>query len=165
MMKEKDIKDLSFNFEWIKKDWGLLAAGDKDNYNMMTINWEGLGYLWNRNIIAVYVRPTRYTHQFIENADYFTVSYYPKEFKKMLQILGTKSGRDIDKMCTDDITPIFLDEGTLTFAEAKLTFVCKKIYRQDITPDCFIDEKIDREYPEKDYHTMYYGEIVRVLEQ
>ena len=80
------------------KKWALLTAEDKEKFNTMTVSWGGLGTLWNKPVATVYVRTSRYTHDFMDSNDYFTVSFYPEEFKKQLGVLGSKSGRDMDKM-------------------------------------------------------------------
>ncbi|MCR5608730.1 MAG: hypothetical protein K6G26_06670, partial [Lachnospiraceae bacterium] len=79
-------------FETFDKQWALLTAGDIDNFNTMTISWGGLGTLWGKPVITSYVRQSRLTHDYIDNNEYFTVSFYPEEYKKILGILGSKSG-------------------------------------------------------------------------
>ncbi|MBQ7603099.1 MAG: flavin reductase, partial [Clostridia bacterium] len=106
----------------LNDEWALLTAGNKKKFNSMTISWGSFGVLWFKNVVTVYVRPERYTLEFLQKQDYFTVSFYDKKYKKDLQILGTKSGRDTNKMQEISLTPKFLDTG-ITFNEASQTFV------------------------------------------
>jgi len=149
-------------FELIGKDWALVSAGDEKACNTMTVSWGGLGVLWNKNVATIYVRPQRYTYEFIEKSDYFTVSFFEDTQRESLTFCGKNSGRDCDKIKECGLTPIYSD-NTVTFDEARITLVCKKIYFQDITPDNFLEESISKNYPLKDYHRMYVGEIVKVI--
>ncbi|WP_087065051.1 flavin reductase family protein [Intestinibacillus massiliensis] len=156
-----DLASLSFNpFTKIKKQWMLLSAGSEGHWNTMTANWGGLGELWYKPVATAYVRHSRYTHEFTEGSDYFTLTFLQEGHQEALNLLGSKSGRDIDKMHGSGLTPEFV-EGQPTFAEAELVFVCKKLYAQDIVRECFkYQETIDRCYGDNDFHTMYIGEIV-----
>lgn len=152
----------------IDKEWALLTAGREEKFNTMTISWGGLGTIWNKPIVTVYVRPNRYTYEFIENNEYFTISFYHEKYKKDLSILGTKSGRDLDKISLTNLTPKFLNNG-ITFNEAKLTIVCKKIYFQDldinnIDLNSFSSKEVDRLYKEEPMHRMYMGEVVDIID-
>lgn len=144
------------------KDWALLTAGDKDNFNTMTIGWGGLGTLWSKPVVTVYVKPCRYTHEFAERSEYFTVSFFDGKHKDALGVLGTKSGRDCNKVALSGLTPRFLEHG-VTFDEACTTFVCKKIYRQDLDLDAIPQDARDRYYQTEAPHTMYVGEVVEIL--
>ena len=114
-------------FTKFEKDWALLTAGTEERYNSMTIGWGSFGTVWNKDVVTVYVRPDRYTWQFMRDNDHFTVSFYPESCRKALTLMGTLSGRDRDKVAAAGLTPRFLPEG-VTFAEATETFVCRKIY-------------------------------------
>ena len=107
-------------FAQYNKKWALLTAGDNDSFNTMTISWGGLGTLWNKPVATTYVRTSRYTHEFLDNNDYFTVSFFPEEYKKQLGVLGSKSGRDMDKIHDSGLTPKSVD-GSVTFEEAEVT--------------------------------------------
>ena len=113
-------------FAQYNKKWALLTAGDNDSFNTMTISWGGLGTLWNKPVATTYVRTSRYTHEFLDNNDYFTVSFFPEEYKKQLGVLGSKSGRDMDKIHDSGLTPKSVD-GSVTFEEAEVTLLCKKL--------------------------------------
>lgn len=122
----KDIDELNANvFELFNKDWALLTAGSIGDYNAMTIGWGQLGTLWNKSVVTVFVKPVRYTHGFMEANEYFTVGFYPQEYRRDLMILGSKSGRDGDKVALTHLTPRAVEHG-VTFAQAKLTLICKK---------------------------------------
>lgn len=143
-------------------DWALVTAGDKNKFNTMTIGWGGLGTLWSKPVATVYVKPCRYTHEFLEKNEYFTVSFYDGKYKKALGLLGTKSGRDCDKVAESGLTPRFLPNG-VTFDEAYVTLVCRKIYRQDMDLNAIPQFAVDRYYLNEAPHTMYVGEVTQII--
>lgn len=149
-------------FEQYDKKWALLTAGDKDKFNTMTISWGGLGTLWNKPVATVYVRTSRYTNEFMKNNDYFTVSFYPEEYKKTLGVLGSKSGRDMDKIHESGLTPKEVENG-VTFAEAEVTLVCKKMICQRLEPANMIPEIAKQFYENEAQHDMYVGEVVEIF--
>lgn len=151
-------------FSVYDKEWALLTAGSKENYNTMTISWGGMGTLWSKPVVTVYVKPIRHTHRFLEESDYFTVSFYPEQYRNALLLLGTKSGRDGDKVAEAGLTPAFSDKS-VTFQEAKVTLLCKKIYRQDLDTAAMPAEVADSFYTEEAAHTMYIGEVVEILKE
>lgn len=146
------------------KEWALLTAGTKESYNTMTISWGGMGTLWSKPVVTVYVKPIRYTHEFMEENDYFTVSFYPEQYRNPLLLLGTKSGRDGNKVAEAGLTPVFLDKS-VTFEEARVTLLCKKIYRQDLDTAAMPADVINSFYTEEAAHTMYIGEVVKILKE
>ncbi|MCL1858303.1 MAG: flavin reductase [Oscillospiraceae bacterium] len=167
--KEINPKELQGNiFELIDDKWFLITAAKKGGrYNTMTASWGGMGIMWGKPVVWCVIRPVRYTYEFIEEADYYTISFYPDEYRKALNILGTKSGRDGDKVAESGFTPnaIIIEDkpvkkDVVFFEEADTVFICKKLYYQDINPDQFIDKDLDKNYPKKDYHRMYFGEII-----
>ncbi|MDR0665957.1 MAG: hypothetical protein LBF71_00955 [Campylobacteraceae bacterium] len=144
----------------ISQEWIALSAGTKDDYNVMTASWGGIGYLWERSVAIVYVRPVRYTYDFMEKSDFFTLTFFDKSLKaKAHKIFGSKSGRDINKAKEAGVTAVYFDENAIGFEEAKETVVCKKIYFNDFNPRNFLDAQINDLYPDKDYHRIYIGEI------
>lgn len=164
-MKEINARDIKENpVELIDGDWGLLTAGGENGWNTMTVSWGAIGELWNRDVAIVFVRPQRYTKEFIDSNEYFTLCFFDEEYRKTLQLCGTKSGRDIDKAAETGLTPVFSDKTTY-FEQAKLVLICKKIACQDMDPKGFIDKSIENNYKNGDYHTTYIGEIVKVLEK
>lgn len=160
----KNIEELNVNvFELFSKDWALLTAGSIGNYNAMTIGWGQLGTLWNKNVVTVFVKPVRFTHGFMDADEYFTVSFYPKEYQRDLTILGSKSGRDGDKIALTRLTPQAAEHG-VTFAQARLTLICKKIYRHDMDLANIPADATQAYYAEEAPHTIYIGEVTGFIE-
>ena len=160
-MKSIDIKSLEFSpYVKIGDEWALVTAGSSENYNTMTVSWGGLGVLWGVPSATIYIRPQRYTHEFVEKNELFTISFFKSEYKKTLSFCGSHSGRDCDKAKETGLTPIELD-GTTSFEEAELILVCRKKYSQDMTADSFLDKSLlEKWYPNNDLHTVYIGEII-----
>lgn len=161
-MKKISIKELKENVVSLFNDkWCLITAGTKDSYNTMTASWGAMGELWNKDVCFAFIRPQRYTKEFVERENLFTLSFFPEEYKKALTFCGRNSGRDCDKAKETGLTPIEI-EGSMSFDESEIIIVCKKLAKQDIDPKGFLDEdSIDpKNYPSKDYHTMYIGEVV-----
>lgn len=150
-------------FQIIDKEWMLITAGTPEKYNMMTASWGGFGILWGRQVCFCVVRPHRYTYEFMEKQDAFTLTFFTPEYRGMLGTYGSKSGRDIDKMTAAGLTPLVGESGGIYFREARLVLECKKLYYQDLDPANFLDPKIHDNYPDKDYHRMYIGQITSCL--
>jgi flavin reductase (DIM6/NTAB) family NADH-FMN oxidoreductase RutF len=145
--------------------WFLLTAGDfsKRDFNTMTVSWGSLGTIWNRPFAQVVVRPTRYTHGFMERHETFTLSAFPPSYRETLRFLGTRSGRDGNKIAEARLTPMAATRvAAPCFAEADLVIECRKMYWHDIDPAHFLDPAIAEHYPARDYHRAYFGEIVTV---
>ena len=151
-------------FTRIGKEWMLISAGNRQNFIMMTASWGGAGVLWNANVTTAYVRPQRYTYEFMEKEPYYALSFLGKGFKQALQLCGTKSGRDIDKIAATGLTPVY-DAQVPYFAEAEIVVICRKMSVQDLDPAGFIDPTITAHYQNNDYHRMYIGEIVKILKR
>ena len=164
MFKEIEFSEVKENVvDLIAKQWALVTAGDKDGYNTMTVSWGAVGELWGVDTATVYIRPQRYTDEFIEKNDYFTVSFYPAELKNQIHgVCGSKSGRDVDKAKEAGITPVF-DEKAPYFEEAKLVLVCKKMYAQFLNEESITDGDSVKKWYKDDFHKMYVSEIVKVL--
>jgi flavin reductase (DIM6/NTAB) family NADH-FMN oxidoreductase RutF len=152
-------------FKIIGKDGMLITAGGIDSFNTMTASWGGLGVIWGKNVCYCVIRPQRYTYQFMEDGDRFTLTFFDKsdKAKRTIAYCGTKSGRDVDKVKETGLTPVQTESGSVYFDEARIVLECRKIYFQDIDPANFLDPAIADNYPEKDYHRMYIGEIVRCM--
>ena len=152
-------------FHIIGKDWMLIAAEKDGKVNSMTASWGGLGVMWNKNVVFIVVRKSRYTKEFIDGSDSFSLSFFDREkYGKMLNYMGTVSGRDEDKVTKCGLTTEHY-QGIPFFCEASKVLLCKKLCCQPIVPESFIMEQIDEKwYPDKDYHDLYIGEIVEILE-
>lgn len=147
---------------WLDQ-WLLLTSGDSHTHNTMTVAWGSIGGMWQKPFVQVVVRPTRHTYKFIEKYPTFTLCAFPDKHKKALSLLGTKSGRDGNKIQESGLT---LMKSSIVdapcFKEAELILECKKIYWQDMNPHNFLENEIHKNYPAKDYHRIYFGEIVHV---
>lgn len=148
-------------FSLIGDRWMLVAATDKDGKtNAMTASWGGLGVLWGKKVAFVFIRPQRYTKKFVDDAENFSLSFFEESYKPMLGYMGKVSGKNKDKIKKSGLTVQYKD-GAPVFKEASLTLVCRKMYRQTLEEDCFVDKtNIGKWYPQKDYHDMYVAEIV-----
>lgn len=148
----------------IGKEWPLLTAEKDGKVNTMTVNWGGMGVLWNEPVATVFVRPSRHTYEFIDSGDRFTLSFFEESYKKTLAYLGSASGRDEDKIAKAGLTTI-MDENGAYFAEADLVLSCKILYRQDLDIATLAPDKIEQNYAEGDVHRMYIGKIETVLKK
>jgi flavin reductase (DIM6/NTAB) family NADH-FMN oxidoreductase RutF len=129
----------------------------------MTIGWGSIGGIWWKPFVQVVVRPSRYTFEFMEKYSTFTVCSFPESYRDALQVLGNKSGRDGDKITETGLTVVASKVVEApSYKEADLVLECRKMYWQDMEPAHFIDPTIEDSYPEKDYHRIYYGEILRI---
>ena len=164
MFEKIEPKALEGNvFSRIGTQWMLITAGTKDCCNTMTASWGGLGVLWGKPVATVYIRPQRYTLEFVEREERFTLAFFGEEYRKALTLCGTKSGREIDKIKECNFT-VETENGAPYFAEAELVLVCRKAYWQDMDPAHFLDPELDGKwYPERDYHRIFIGEIEQVL--
>lgn len=157
------IEELNFNpFEKIGKDWALVSAGTKQRANTMTVSWGGVGVLWGKNVVYIFVRDSRYTKEFIDSGDFFSVSFLDKGYREALNYCGSHSGRDGDKVSDAGLTwnyklsiP-YIDEGNFVL-------LCQKLSATRITEDSFLSPEIKKWYADGDMHTMYVGEILEVL--
>lgn len=163
MFEEISAKEIGGNLiEKISNEWMLITAGNTDGYNMMTASWGFAGEMWGSDTVIAMVRPQRYTMQFLEKEDYFTLSFYGDN-KEIHKICGSKSGRDVDKTALTGMTPVFSSEAPY-FNEAKTVIICKKQYVQQLDKNCFTDKDlISKFYPSEDYHLMIFGKIEKVL--
>lgn len=163
-MRETAADKFSFQpfFDFPEK-WALLTAGNAAKFNSMTVSWGFAGELWGKNCVAVFVRPQRYTFEFCESNDYFSLSLMPEGFKKQLSVFGSKSGREYDKYAATGLTAV--TEGLCPYCgEAQTVLICRKIAQTDMKPEWFLEKNIIPDcYPNSDYHRMYIGEVVKVL--
>lgn len=162
------LKDLNVDiFKLFDEQWALVSAGTPDDYNTMTISWGSLGTLWapannGKPIATIYVKPIRHTFKYLEANEYFTLSFFPTEYKKDLAILGSKSGRDGDKVALTQLTPKAVEHG-VTFSEASLTLVCRKIYSDDFKREKIPADVAEMFYKTEEPHRFYIGEVIAKL--
>ena len=163
-MKKIDLTTLTDNvFNLIGKEWLLITAGDKNGFNTMTASWGCIGWLWNRPVAVVFIRPERYTHLLAEQNDHFTLSFLGNgdEAREIYNLSGSKSGRDCDKIKESGLQPIETESGNIACTQSRLTLEGRKLYKDSIKPECFIDNSISKWYGEKGgYHDAYILEIV-----
>ena len=163
-MSFKEIKpeELNFNpFTRIGSDWMLLPEGTEDKFKNMTASWVGAGVFWGKPAVTCYIRPQRYTKEFVDKEELFSVSFLKDGHRDALKLCGSVSGRDLDKIKEAGLTPVFID-GVPAFEEADTILICRKMFRTSMNPADFIDKDADSKfYPEKDYHDMYIAEIVK----
>ncbi len=165
-----EVSKLDTNFfNAIGNDWMLITAGNTDKINTMTASWGGSGVLWGKNVTFAFVRQSRYTLEFLDKNDYYTLSFFGGNLKKELAYCGKYSGRDVDKIKETGLIPVNenIDGSNATyFEQAELVLVCKKLYKQTIGLDGFIDESIiDAQYSNGDLHEMFVGEIVKAIKR
>ncbi|NHJ85589.1 MAG: flavin reductase family protein [Asgard group archaeon] len=146
----------------IGREWMLITSGSKEHYNMMTASWGGLGILWYKPVCFIFVRQSRYTYQFLEKNDHFSIGFFTEDYKPVLNLLGSKSAREINKMKEVDLTPID-DSKTIYFEESRMVLICKKLYHHDIANENFVSEIRDDIYKDNDFHRMYICEIEKCL--
>lgn len=143
--------------------WMLITAGTPQHFNTMTASWGSMGELWFKPVCFCFLRPQRYTYEFMEKSDVFTLSFFEEKYKPKLNFCGSRSGRETDKASECGFTPTQADNGSVYFEEARLVLECRKLYFQDLEPANFLDDSIMKNYPENDFHRMYIGEITRAL--
>ncbi len=164
MFKKIDITELKFNpFTKIGKEWTLITGGNTEKFNTMTASWGQLGVLWNKNVFTCYIRPNRYTYEFIEQGECFTASFFGEEYRKVLAFCGSHSGRDCDKVAETGLVPTEID-GCVGFEQADMILVCRKLYSYDMQENGFLtDDGIPAQsYGSDPYHRAYISEITGV---
>lgn len=164
MFQQIDPKTLNKNvFSLLDEQWMLISAGNEEEHNTMTASWGGLGVLFHKNVVTIYVRPQRYTFEFLERCPEFTLSFFADSYRPQLRLLGSKSGRDSTKIKESGLTLAMAGETAPYFEEAELVMVCRKLYFQDFAPEHFVEPSLASFYEQKDYHRMYIGEITQTL--
>lgn len=166
MFKEISPQKIQGNtFDLIGKQWMLITAGTLESNSQMTASWGGFGFLWNFPVAFIFVRPQRHTFQYVEDNDYFTLNFFEKKHKDILTFCGTRSGKDVDKIKETGLIVRETSLGNIYFEQSRLVLECKKVYAENINPENIKDRLINRNYPNKDYHRMFVGKIVNVLEK
>ncbi|NDV77829.1 flavin reductase family protein [Dysgonomonas sp. 511] len=163
--KEINIKDFTPDTFGLKNKWMLITAAKPDgSINTMTASWGGFGVMWNKEVAYVVIRPQRYTKEFVDSADSFSLTFFDKKYLKELGYLGKTSGRDEDKIAKVGFNPLF-EDGVPYFAEAHTAMFVKKLFVQEIEEASFLDkELVGQWYPAKDFHYLYIAEITKIME-
>lgn len=163
-VKPKEIADNYIKL--IGDDWMLVTAGDTGSFNTMTASWGCAGYLWNKPVVFIFIRPQRYTFEFLEDKEMFTLSFFEQKYRPALSLCGSVSGRDTDKIKESGLTPTMTGDGNIIFREARLVLECKKLYAEFLNTEAFIDKTIpEKVYGEGDFHKVYIAEIVNAWEK
>lgn len=169
VLKQITPEKLDLNMiEAIGKDWMLVTSGNQQSFNMMTASWGFAGYMWGLPATAIVIRPSRYTKEFIDKTHTYTLSFFPDKYKNILSKLGSKSGRDMNKMSDSGLTPIQLPTGDMSYEEATITIACRVMYAQPLSEKGFIDTTLmPKWYPlgASDLHTLYIGEIQAIYQK
>ena len=158
--KKITTEDLSLNpFKRIAKDWMLITAEKDGKANTMTAGWGGLGVMWGKDVAVIVIRESRFTKEFVDGSEYFSLTFFDEGYKKELGYLGSVSGRDEDKIAKSGLT--LAPDDAPYFKEGNLALICKKLYATDMGPEGFtIGPELDEKwYADRDYHTLYVGEI------
>ena len=149
-------------FDAIGRDWMLITAADGEKTNAMTASWGGIGILWGEPVATCYIRPQRYTRELVDNGEYFSLCFFGQEQRAAMGLCGKLSGRDTDKVAQTGLTVVG-DKAAPYFAESELVLICRKMYRQEMQPECFIDPEIAKHYPDNDYHITYIANVEECL--
>lgn len=151
-------------FHAIGKEWMLVTAGNEKKANTMTASWGGLGVMFGKDAAYIVIRPQRYTREFLDNEDTFSLSFLDESHRSALNYLGSVSGRDEDKISKSGLTVAYTDH-TPYIADANTVLICRKMLRQQFDKASLTDAGFDKTfYPNKDYHILYIAEITRVLQ-
>jgi len=153
-------------FKLMGADWMLITAGTPESFNTMTASWGGFGFLWDKNVSYCFIRPKRFTFEFIEKSKYYTFSFFDEKYRHVLDFCGEHSGRTVDKIVQTGITPVRGIHNTVYFAEARLVIINRKLYAHHLEEKNFIDrEAFSHFYNDGSIHKQYIGEIVSVLQK
>jgi flavin reductase (DIM6/NTAB) family NADH-FMN oxidoreductase RutF len=162
LFQKTDVKQLKDNFfKVVDDEWMLITAGSTSDFNMMTASWGTMGILWNKPVAVCFIRPHRYTFRFAESSDFYTLSFLGPSNRKIMNICGNKSGRDIDKIRETGLIPLITEYGNIGYEQARMVMECRILYADYLKEDHFIiTEVAGKNYPTKDFHRFYIGEIV-----
>ena len=164
MFEEFNVLDMNLPvFKLINNSWMLITAGNLENHNTMTASWGGMGIVWHTPMITIFVRPQRYTKQFLDREKFFTISFYEEKYKDALSFCGTHSGSDVNKDEKINFHP-FKIGGSVAYEEASLVFYCEKTFSTAIDENKILNKNIvENFYKEKDFHEIYIGKIEKTI--
>jgi flavin reductase (DIM6/NTAB) family NADH-FMN oxidoreductase RutF len=167
LFKITDPAIVSDNFiKTIGDEWMLITAGTPGKFNTMTASWGAMGVLWNKPIAICFIRPTRYTFDFANENELFTLSFFTPQERKILNYCGSNSGRNVDKIAKTGLLPLSMKNGGISFEQARLILECRKIYFDDLKPAHFLSPLIDKQnYPNRDYHRFFIGQILNCYQK
>ena len=146
----------------IGKDWMLITAKDNDKANAMTASWGCLGVLWNKPVAVCFIRPQRYTFELVQKEERISLAFLDDTYKSALNLCGTRSGRECDKLALAGLTVSDVD-GVPVINEARLALVCRKLYVDSLNESSFLDSSLKSFYKDGDYHAFYVLEIEKTL--
>lgn len=163
-MTKGNLNNLDKSFvQNLSNNWALVTSGASDNYNMMTVNWGGIGFLWNKPVLFIFIRPERYTFEFIEKYDYFSLSFLKDNFSNVHEVCGMQSGRYINKIKETNLNPIITKNGCMLFEESILSVECKKIYSHQMSQMNYENHEFHSMIKDKGSdHKMYIAEIIDI---
>lgn len=163
--KEISVKDFPLNPFELKSKWMLISAQRDGVANTMTASWGGFGVMWNKEVVFVVIRPQRYTKEFVDAGEEFSLSFFDESYKKDLSYLGKVSGRDEDKISNTSLTLQSVNDVPY-FEEAETIIFAKKLYAQPMGAEHFLESDVEQHwYPNKDYHILYIAEITKIVEK
>lgn len=161
--KEIKATDLPFTPFDIKDKWMLITAEKDGKVNTMTASWGSFGIMWNKEVVFIVIRPQRFTKEFVDSAESFSLTLFDKSYLTKLSYLGKVSGRDANKIEQTELS-VKYDNNIPYFEEAETAIFAKKLYAQPMGDEFFVDKSIiDKWYPSKDFHILYVGEITKVI--
>ncbi|WP_234122609.1 flavin reductase [Clostridium hydrogenum] len=168
LFKQISPEDICDNvFTLVGKDLYAVTAGNEDNNNSMVGSGGGFGLLLKKPTTWCFFRADRYTLELIQKDQTYTLSYFPNEYKEQMLFLGSKSGRDSEKMKEVELTSVETPNGNMSFKEARLILECKLTAITTANPNDFYTQEdkdfINEAYKEANvYRKLVFGEITHV---
>ena len=164
--KKQELEKLNENFvKIIHQDWAVLTVAGPEKTNAMTVNWVQIGWLWNKPVVTVYVRPQRYTYPLINHNENFSLAFFEESERSQLAYLGKASGQMEDKLAHCGYTLLSLDQIP-AIEQARLILTCRILYQSDLVAEQFHDPTIPQQwYDQGDFHRSYVAEILNVWQK